>query len=546
MRTNWTKRKSSDNKNSSLSGSEIYLISDHGRTPGVRGWKTPGWNILILLIIIYLVLRFMQMNAMANEAGEFLPGGAWEIDIGKNIQTDPFCYEDKVADIPAYIDEAISAEKNGNPEYDFDASYDPRDKGLVTEVKDQGRTALCWDYACNSTAESTLIKQGFCDSSVDLSEFHTAYHVYQRQKDRGEIPESITFVDFCNDGGRLSYAWEIWEEGIGPADESEYPMPGSISENTVLLTDGGEECFKQLASVKRLRSDSVDNVKQAIMENGAVAALYYSYRDYYRDAINEKGDSSYYMPYDVKTSNHAISIVGWDDDFPSDSFIKDFRRIQTEDGNTEDAPLADGAWLIKNSWGKRAYRTPDEASGYYWISYYDKSLTDFTAISFVDPSVENTGDVVYKAIEGAPQELNEKEYRYPNGITEIQPITEIKQNEIWERITVPMGVIRTDLSKTSKKKTTDHRKFKSKTSKRIKYRRKKAKTIRVNGIIYELRNKNAIVIRVKKKKKRVKIPACIKYKGRKYRVTEINKNAFSKSRVLRFVIIRQRPGNKVL
>ncbi|MCR5338738.1 MAG: C1 family peptidase [Lachnospiraceae bacterium] len=483
---------------------------------------------------------------MANEAGAFLPGGAWELDIGKEIQTDPFCYEDNGADTPAYNDEAISVEKNGDPEYDFDASYDPRDEGLVTEVKDQGRTALCWDYACNSTAESALIKQGMCDSSVDLSEFHTAYHVYEKQKDKGSISESVTFVDFCHDGGRLSYVWEIWEEGIGPAEESKYPMPESVSENTVMPTDGREECVKRLASVIRLRSDSVDDVKQAILENGAVAALYYSYGDYYKDAVNDQSDSSYYMPYDVKTRNHAISIVGWDDDFPAESFIKDFRRIQTEDGNTEDAPLPDGAWLIKNSWGKRAYRTPDEASGYYWISYYDKSLTDFTAILFADPSAESTGDVDYKAIEGSLQELNEKEYRYPNGIAEIQPETEIKQNGIREWITVPMGVIRPDLSETSKKKPADHRKFKTKTSKRKKYRRKKAKTIRVNGIIYGLQNKKAIVIKVKRKKKRVRIPACIKYKGRKYRVTKISKNAFSKSRVIRFVIIKQRPGNKGL
>ena len=82
-----------------------------------------------------------------------------------------------------------------------------------------------------------------------------------------------------------------------------------------------------------------------------MVGLYYSYSLYYNDGVNEKKDSSYYMPYSVKSKNHAVSIVGWDDDFPAGSFVNDF--IKTESGNE---PLPNGAWLIKNSWGKCRHR----------------------------------------------------------------------------------------------------------------------------------------------------------------------------------------------
>ena len=58
------------------------------------------------------------------------------------------------------------------------------------------------------------------------------------------------------------------------------------------------------------------------------------------------------------SANHAITIVGWDDEY-------DFT-----DSSLSVKPNAPGAWLIKNSWS-------DEYgdNGYFYISYEDNSLT---------------------------------------------------------------------------------------------------------------------------------------------------------------------------
>ena len=56
--------------------------------------------------------------------------------------------------------------------------------------------------------------------------------------------------------------------------------------------------------------------------------------------------------------NHAVSIVGWDDNYPKENFGI--------------IPPGDGAWIVKNSWG-----TNFGENEFLYVSYYDKTLLQY-------------------------------------------------------------------------------------------------------------------------------------------------------------------------
>ena len=91
--------------------------------------------------------------------------------------------------------------------------------------------------------------------------------------------------------------------------------------------------------------------------------------------------------------NHAVTVVGWDDAYSKENFLEGKQ------------PPADGAWLVKNSWGAGSEDSPnwgdwgiDEdgdgvGDGYFWLSYYDMSLVH-TPETF-DFNVEEPGATYY-------------------------------------------------------------------------------------------------------------------------------------------------------
>ena len=65
-------------------------------------------------------------------------------------------------------------------------------------------------------------------------------------------------------------------------------------------------------------------------------------------------------------SNHEVTVVGWDDSFAADNWPEGRR------------PPADGAWIVKNSWG-----TDWGNEGYFLLSYYDQSLGGIESFEYV-------------------------------------------------------------------------------------------------------------------------------------------------------------------
>ncbi len=98
--------------------------------------------------------------------------------------------------------------------------------------------------------------------------------------------------------------------------------------------------------------------------------------------INVEGDQPTWAQYtyrDTESANHVVTIVGYDDHYSKDNFLQG----KTEDG-IDRTPQGDGAFIVKNSWGSlndSSERKPNyyewgiDGSGYFYLSYYDKTLS---------------------------------------------------------------------------------------------------------------------------------------------------------------------------
>ena len=113
-----------------------------------------------------------------------------------------------------------------------------------------------------------------------------------------------------------------------------------------------------------------DEVKQAIYKNGAIGATYYSKDSLYYN----QSTASYYCSQEQRT-NHAITIVGWDDSYSKSNF------------RSNNQPKNNGAWLVKNSWGKSYGK-----NGFIWISYEDKSVKKLLVQAILNMAVWENND----------------------------------------------------------------------------------------------------------------------------------------------------------
>ncbi|MFC2594061.1 MAG: lectin like domain-containing protein, partial [Fretibacterium sp.] len=254
-------------------------------------------------------------------------------------------------------------------------SYDLRAEGRVTPVRDQGPFGTCWSFAAIGAAESSCLTQKF-GGTPDLSEMHLAWFTYREPgkgftvTDRqGNIILSPTSSDVLNRGGNNFKSAATLARWTGAVSEDSLPYktvpdkPASDYPNRLHLRD-----VFYLGRDRKKPDDAV--WKTLIREYGAISIAYCDAPQYYTS-----GGVSFYNSNSSDRANHQVLAVGWDDNYPKDKF-------------KEPKPAKDGAWLVKNSWGKGFGK-----DGYFWISYEDKTLEDGAVyrVAPADPSMRRYG-----------------------------------------------------------------------------------------------------------------------------------------------------------
>lgn len=206
------------------------------------------------------------------------------------------------------------------------SSYDLRALGKVTPVRDQGPYGTCWAHATFGSMESCLLPA----EGRDFSE--------------NNLVNRDGFDYGFNTGGHYFMSMAYLAAWSGPVNESDDPYP------KLGYNPAGLSAVKHAQQMRIIpgKSGPAENdiIKQALMDYGAVYASYYHENSYFSTANNA------YCYTGSNWGNHAVTLVGWDDNFDKAKFTV--------------APPGNGAYIVKNSWGASWGE-----SGYYYVSYYD-------------------------------------------------------------------------------------------------------------------------------------------------------------------------------
>ena len=234
-------------------------------------------------------------------------------------------------------------------------SFDWRDSGNVTSVKNQASCGTCWTFGTTSVLESAvLIHEGaeynFSEQSVALCVDRSWTYLYDGTDDP------------CNAGGNSFKASEVFIRK-GSVLESCNPYNGSA------LNCGGSCVCDNCTPVTRVdgyrlvtnNGSEIDVIKNAVYSHGPVTMSFYWH------SSGSHTDATWGTIYDYypcpESANHLVSIIGWNDSVPHPA---------EHDGT--------GAWIVKNSWG-----TGWGNDGYFYLAYNSSCVQGIAYLEYKDP-----------------------------------------------------------------------------------------------------------------------------------------------------------------
>ncbi len=239
--------------------------------------------------------------------------------------------------------------------YGLPSSFDWRDYGKVTPVKDQSSCGTCWIFGTTSVLESAVligenVPYDFSEQSVALCVDRSWVYLYDDT------------TDPCLAGG---WGWLATEAFIKKGSVLESCNPYNPS---ALNCDGSCVCdtcppVKKADGYRLATNDGsqIDVIKNAVYYHEPLTvAFYYTSSGNY--SVEPGGTIYDYYPCS-EGANHLVSIIGWNDDVP----------------HPDPEHKGTGAWIVKNSWG-----TGWGNDGFFYLAYDSSCVSDIAYLEYKD------------------------------------------------------------------------------------------------------------------------------------------------------------------
>ncbi len=316
--------------------------------------------IIIVLAVIFFILFICNLKVQANTNNEFELKEFSE-EFMKYLELPEEERKNLYAPRPYDIEEATYVPNNQlKIMRTIGATYSKKyslrqDIPDNLEIKDQKSTNMCWAFSALSSLETYLalsdINNNRAKKVYDFSERHMEYATVR------ELGGEINIYGFnrtINSGGLNINKQDIsyLTNGMGAISEEEMPFSEDMSmknlsyiQNKKVLT----QVYDIVEFSNNKTDELMDQMKNHIKNYGSInvnifgaspnkefiekdGKVYYCY--------NNATGAIYCDRLDIFQPNHAVSLIGWDDDYAVENF------------NVNNRPSGAGAWIVRNSWGK--------------------------------------------------------------------------------------------------------------------------------------------------------------------------------------------------
>ena len=249
------------------------------------------------------------------------------------------------------------------------ACHDPRDLTPVRhqDPQDTG-IGTCWAQASVGSMETWLVLNGYGQNQFSVRNIVNREGWDSNSWYGGNFIRSSAYL--------LRWDGPVWE------NDDPYTNRNGIVNYSFDSPAISPAYHVQQTRLVPARTGALDNdlLKKAILEYGGLYATMKLYSPYYTGTSMLipywSNTGAYYCP--EKGAGHAVTLVGWDDNYPKDNFNADCR------------PVGNGAWIVKDSYGVELPRD----NGYIYVSYYDTTFayTESCAFPLIE-SKDNYGTV---------------------------------------------------------------------------------------------------------------------------------------------------------